>query len=400
MTTNLRKLAIITTHPIQYNTPLFKLLAARGHIGIKVFYTWGESVLHNKFDPGFGMVVDWDIPLLDGYPLKFLQNVSKRPGSDHFKGIDNPGVIGEIDAWGPDAILVYGWNYKSHLKLLVHYKGKTPVFFRGDSTCLDDRGVITPAIRRLMLWAVYRYVDKAFYPGISNKVYLRKAFMRDRQLVLAPHAVDNDFFQDPDGAYERRSREWRQELGIGEKAIVFLFAGKLEKKKAPFLLLDAFISGNLPADAHLIFAGRGDLENVLRARAGDRKNIHFIGFQNQSVMPVVYRLGDVFVLPSIGPGETWGLAINEAMACGRPALVSTKCGGGVDLVQNSVNGYLFESGNAGDLKARMLLFLQDRARTEGMGRSALAHIQHFSMARLAEAVETTVLSIGNPALQR
>jgi glycosyltransferase involved in cell wall biosynthesis len=385
-----QRLAIITTHPIQYNAPLFKCLAERSIIEIMVFYTWGESVLHNKYDPGFGMIVNWDVPLLQGYDFKFLENISKKPGSDHFSGIDNPGIIKEIDAWRPDAIMVYGWNFKSHLKLMAHYKGKTPVFFRGDSTCLDDRGLFMPAMRRLWLWAVYSYVDKAFYPGSNNKTYLRKAFMSEKKLVFAPHTVDNDFFRDPDGVYERKAAQWRQELGIGGRAIVFLFAGKLEKKKSPFLLLDAFNAGHFPEDTHLIFAGNGELENSLKKNVTD-KRIHFIGFQNQSAMPAIYRLGDVFVLPSGGPGETWGLSINEAMACARPVLVSTKCGGGVDLVQEGVNGYLFESGNQEQLKNKMGIFLQDRAKLKQMGAASLEHIRQYSVSKVAEAIEQTLI---------
>lgn len=394
MTANLKKLAIISTHPIQYNAPLFKLLKSRGNIDIKVFYTWGKSVLEEKYDPGFGRVVSWDIPLLQGYDSEFLDNVSKRPGSDHFLGIDNPYLIETIDAWEPDAILVYGWKYKSHLRSLVHYKRKMPVFFRGDSTCLDDRGLIMPVLRRLFLWAVYSFVDKAFYPGISNKTYLQKAYMGDKKLVFAPHAVDNDFFLDRDGSFALRAREWRRELDIEENALVFLFAGKLEKKKSPFLLLDAFVSGNFPEDVHLIFTGNGPLDNDLKEKAGNRRNIHFIGFQNQSAMPAVYRLGNVFILPSGGPEETWGLGINEAMACGKAVIASTKCGGGVDLVLDEINGYLFESGNAAALKSKMNYFVQDRERPEKMGRASLAHIQNFSLARLAQAIEQTALSTG------
>jgi glycosyltransferase involved in cell wall biosynthesis len=394
------RLAIITTHPIQYNAPLFKSLAQRGIIEVMVFYTWGESVMQDKYDPGFGHVVDWDIPLLEGYDLKFAHNVSRRPGSDHFKGIDNPGLIKEIDGWKPDAILVYGWNYKTHLRLLMHYKGKTAVFFRGDSTCLDDNGIFMPSLRHMLLAFVYSYVDKAFYPGVNNKIYLQKARVTGRKLVLAPHAVDNDFFDDRDGVYGSRSREWRQELGIGENAVAFLFAGKLEKKKSPFLLLEAFLAAGFPENVHLIFTGNGDLEAGLKEKAEGRQHIHFLGFQNQSVMPVVYRLGDVFVLPSGGPGETWGLSINEAMACGRPVIVSSKCGGGIDLVQDGINGYLFESGNREELKDKMILFVQDPARQRQMGKASLSHIQNFSMTKLAEAIEHTLSSVGKAALQK
>ena len=59
-----KKIAIVTSHPIQYYAPLFRLLAKK--VELKVFYTWGKEALV-KFDPGFGKKVEWDIPLLDGY---------------------------------------------------------------------------------------------------------------------------------------------------------------------------------------------------------------------------------------------------------------------------------------------------------------------------------------------
>jgi hypothetical protein len=95
----MKKLAIITTHPIQYNAPLFSLLNKRGKIRIKVFYTWGHAVLENKFDPGFGKNISWDIPLLEGYDHVFEKNISPDPGSHHYKGIDNPELTGHIKEW-------------------------------------------------------------------------------------------------------------------------------------------------------------------------------------------------------------------------------------------------------------------------------------------------------------
>jgi hypothetical protein len=51
-----KNLAIIITHPIQYYAPVFQLLAKR--CNLKVFYTWGEEVLKDKFDPGFGKIIE------------------------------------------------------------------------------------------------------------------------------------------------------------------------------------------------------------------------------------------------------------------------------------------------------------------------------------------------------
>src|SRR4051812_19131025 len=119
-----RRLAVITSHPIQYNAPVFRMLASRKGIDIKVFYTWGKEAVGAKYDPGFGKHIEWDIPLLDGYEHEFLDNVSKEPGTHHFKGIVNPAITEKISSYKPDAILVFGWSFQSHLKVMRKFRKK------------------------------------------------------------------------------------------------------------------------------------------------------------------------------------------------------------------------------------------------------------------------------------
>src|SRR5665213_974016 len=116
----MKKLAIITTHPIQYYAPVFRLLHQRQKVDIKVFYTWGEDVSAGKYDPGFNKKIVWDVPLLEGYPYEWVKNSAKDPGTHHFMGIVNPDLIGQITAWQPDKVLVYGWGFYSHLKAVSY----------------------------------------------------------------------------------------------------------------------------------------------------------------------------------------------------------------------------------------------------------------------------------------
>jgi glycosyltransferase involved in cell wall biosynthesis len=160
---------------------------------------------------------------------------------------------------------------------------------------------------------------------------------------------------------------------------VILFAGKLEPKKDPDFLLR--LAANLPDPRlKLIIVGNGKLENELKQRGISDKRIIFLGFQNQQIMPVVYRLGDIFVLPSRGPGETWGLAVNEAMACSRPVIVSSRCGCTPDLVEGNKTGWTFDPGEKGDLKIKELLqkILDDRSLLETMGILSAQKIRQFS----------------------
>ena len=142
---------------------------------------------------------------------------------------------------------------------------------------------------------------------------------------------------------------WRRKLGIPDKDKVILFSGKLEDKKEPELLIKAWIRLNDPS-YHLVIGGTGILESQLHTDYSELPNIHFIGFQNQSKMPTLYRMADVFCLPSKGPNETWGLAINEALACGVPCIASNRVGCARDILTNSRLGRVFETGNVDALE--------------------------------------------------
>jgi len=344
----------------------------------------------NKYDPGFGKQVKWDIPLLEGYEYSFIKNVGKEPGSHHFKGIDNPTLIKEIEDWNPDALLVFGWSFKSHLKVLRHFKGRRKILFRGDSNLLDEaKGFsIKKIARKIFLKWVYRNVDVALHVGSANRAYYLKYGLGEKQLAFAPHAIDNERFE------AGVESGLRSHLGIPGAGVVFLFAGKLEQKKDPRLLLDAFIEMDDP-DAYLVMAGNGMLENSLKQRINAltgalQSRIHFTGFKNQQAMPAVYKTGDVLVLPSKGPGETWGLAVNEAMASGRAVLVSDKCGCYTDLVQEGRNGYVFRVSNGEDLAAKMKMMMKHRSKLPAMGRASAEIISDWNYSRICEAIENII----------
>ena len=388
----MKRLAIVSTHPIQYNAPLFQLLATSSVISIKVFYTWGESVLSGKFDPGFGKNIDWDIPLLQGYDYSFVKNVSPRPGSHSYKGINNPSLVSEIENWGASAVLVYGWSFKSHLHCLRYFYKKIPVFFRGDSTLIDPQPLLKRIFRFVFLRWVYSHIDTALYVGTNNKNYFERYGVAEDKLVFAPHAVDNDrFFDNAIKKYEEQAIQWRKELSIPQTATVFLFAGKLEEKKDPLLLLNAFDNINNDKNCFLVIAGNGHLEGEVRSKASGNSNIKCIGFQNQSVMPVLYRVADCVVLCSKGPNETWGLAVNEAMACARPVIVSNKCGCAIDLVRDGVNGYVFNSGDKEDLKNKMEFFIAEKIKGNDMKAKAVAGIQPWNFSEICKKVEAITI---------
>ena len=378
----LNRLAIVTTHPIQYYAPLFSRLALQKDMEIKVFYTWEKEAA--KFDRDFGKEVEWDIPLLDGYDYSFVPN-NNNTGRG-FWDVKNPRLVAAIKEWNATAVLVIGWNYWSHLKTMFHFKNRIPVLFRGDSTLLDESGGIKKWARRIFLKWMYRHIDYALYVGSANKAYFLKHGIKEHQLVFTQHAIDNDRFSQLNAEQEMFIKNTRQSLGIGWGDITIVYCGKLLPKKNPLLLAQAVKDLN-NKKLHVIFVGDGILEQELKQAITGFERMHLLPFQNQSMMPAIYRLGEIFCLPSAGPGETWGLAVNEAMACGRAVLVSDKAGCAVDLVQDGVNGFSFKSNNVKDLRTKIDMMIRDRERLSQMGSSSEGLIKKWSFDAIVEGIK-------------
>jgi glycosyltransferase involved in cell wall biosynthesis len=135
--------------------------------------------------------------------------------------------------------------------------------------------------------------------------------------------------------------------------------------------------------------GNGELEvQVNEMAARDPKRFKIIPFQNQSRMPIVYRLGDLFVLPS-AYNETWGLAVNEAMACGRPVLVSDRVGCASDVVNRSC-GRVFASGDTDALRRSLVELTEDVRTLKDMGRAAARRAWDFDIAVTETALITAL----------
>lgn len=378
----MKKLAIIVSHPIQYYAPVFALLAKKEGITLKVFYTWEKNAA--AFDRDFGKNVAWDIPLLEGYEYSFVSNAGNSGRG--FWQIKNLGLIKEIETWQSDTVLVIGWNYRSHLRAMFHFKGRIPVLFRGDSTLLDRGNPVKQWIRKIFLRFIYRTIDHALYVGTANKAYFLQHGIRESQLVFTPHAIDNRRFAALNQQQEAFIKNTRQSLGILPGDTCMVFCGKIIPKKDPLILAEAVKAMNNNR-LHLVFVGDGILAGKLDEIIICSPNIHRLPFQNQGLMPAVYRLGEIFCLPSCGPGETWGLAVNEAMACGRAILVSDKVGCRSDLLQEGINGISFRSGNLADLQDKINKLLANPNETARMGRASAAIINDWSFEHIAVAIQ-------------
>src|ERR1700730_16852807 len=101
------RLAYFVSHPIQYQAPLLRRVAQESDIDLKVFFSSDISV-RGHMDPGFGVAVKWDVPLLAGYQYEFLPRL--RDSDRHtFSRPLNWGIYKRLREGKYDAIWVHGY---------------------------------------------------------------------------------------------------------------------------------------------------------------------------------------------------------------------------------------------------------------------------------------------------
>jgi glycosyltransferase involved in cell wall biosynthesis len=317
------KLAILTSHPIQYQAPLFRNLAQHPRIDLMVYFCSDFGVTE-KVDPGFGKVFKWDIPLLEGYRYKFLKNFAPSSSPSRFWGLINLGIIRELWRGHYDAILIHGYtlatNWMAFITALIR---RTPVIFRGETVLRTNQSLLKAFLKKLLLPAIFRRM-KAFLPigKISHNFY-RYYGVPQKRLFLTPYSVDNDFFITKGRNYKEERNKIKKEIGIPVENAVILYASKMTPRKRPFDCLKAF--EQLNEKASLLFVGDGELRPILETYIYEKRiqNVFFVGFKNQSELPRYYTVADIFVLPS--SYEPWGLAINEAMCFWSPYYYDQRC---------------------------------------------------------------------------
>ncbi len=388
------RLAIVATHPIQYQSPWFREIARSELFHVKVFFLWDFGV-EKRRDPTFGKVIAWDVPLLDGFDYEFVPNEATEKGNHSFWGLHNPELKNRVAQWGPDAVLLLAYRYRSVLEFLFKWrKNPVPLVFRGDSHRLFTQRTLLYKLRRFCIRTIFRNFAACLYVGSVNKEYFIEHGVDEKKLFFVPHAVERERFnpEDDESSEETPSVAFRRELGIPEEHRVALFVGKFEPKKAPLDLVDAFIDADLER-VTLVFVGDGALREKIVERINGHEQIKIASFRNQKQMPAVYRAADVLILPSVGLGESWGLVLNEAMECGLAVIGSTGVGAGYDLLRDGENGYLFERGDVQGLTHCLKKLFSDSRLLDSFKKKSRECVEEYSFESATRGLHEACLEV-------
>jgi glycosyltransferase involved in cell wall biosynthesis len=371
------RLAIVASHVIQYQAPLFQRLANSGEVDLTVFYcdSAGSEVYHDR---DMKTALAWDLPLLSGYKYVKLRNYSPL-GSLNGWGLVNLDLPARLLNGDFDAVVFMGWGVVSYwLGFAACLSRRIPFFLYGDSNQIPAGNPIRQRLRDSVLRALFRRAAGFLVSGRYNADYYRHYGADQTRFFFAPWAVDNDRFEQESRLTESERNELRGAYGISPEALVIVFSGKLLPRKGPMDLLQAFADMPSRDGAVLLFLGEGTERQRLESFCEDRslKNVRITGFLNQSTLPKMYGISDVFVLPSyFDPRAT---VVNEAMAAGLPCVVTDCIGPSGDIVKDGENGFVVPAGDVGALRASLNRFVEEPSLARKMGERSREIIGRWS----------------------
>jgi len=379
MTEKKLRVLLLCTHPVQYGSPMWRLMAQRPELEILVAYCSLRGA-EAHMDPEFGVEVAWDVPLLDGYPWVQLRNFSPRPTIGGFFGLINPGVWRLIRSKKFDAVIVFtGYICATFWIALAAAKIRgIPLLFGTDAHDLNPRNqsVWKARIKRHLWPRLFRLADVVIVPSSGTVALMRSLKIPPERVMLTPYVVHNEWWIEQAKHVDRAAvrRSW----SIPADAPVVLFCAKLQPWKRPQDLLRAFARADVPG-SYLVYAGDGPMRAQLEAEA-QALNIsgrtRFLGFVNQSALPQVYCASGPLVLPS--EYEPFGVVVNEAMLCGQCAIVSDRVGAKFDLIREGETGFVFPAGDVDALTGILKRLLSDCERIRAMGEKAFKRLAQWS----------------------
>jgi len=380
-----RRIAILTEIISPYRIPVFNALAKHEGIDLKVIFL-------SETDP---ILRQWRVYKDEiRFSYDVLPSWRFRTGGSHF--LLNAGLAASLEEFSPEAIVCGGYNYIAYwLALRWAHRRRIRFILWSESNVRDMRGQRQPV--EFFKAHFLKRCDGFVVPGKAAFEYLRLLGAAAESIFTAPNAVDNAFFAAQAAEVRSKPAEFREKFGLPRRFL--LLVGRLVPEKGVFDLLEAYakLESGLRSEVGLVFAGDGVSREELtqRARRISPGAVCFPGFAQREDLAGLYALAEALVLPT--HSDTWGLVVNEAMACGLPIIVSGVAGCSADLVEDGWNGYVVPPRDSEKLRVAIDSLLRQPDLKQEMSARSMERIQNYSPEACADGLAAAAISAGTGA---
>jgi 1,2-diacylglycerol 3-alpha-glucosyltransferase len=369
-----RRLVLITEIIAPYRIPVFNALARRDGVDLHVIFLAETDKA----------VRQWHIYTDDiRFSYEVLPSWRWRAGKHSL--LVNRGLWPALDAARPQAIVCGGYNYPASWGSLWWARRRNVRFVLWTESNQRDQRSGRAGVERLKRYFV-KSCNAFVVPGKSSLAYLRTLGVSEQVIFTAPNAVDNTFFATQAENAKCHPAVFREKLGLPRRFI--LFVGRLIPEKGVFDLLEGYakLESGLRSEVGLVFAGDGVSREELaqQAKRISPGTVCFPGFAQREDLAGLYALAETLVLPT--HSDTWGLVVNEAMACGLPIIVSSVAGCSADLVEEGWNGYVVPPRASEKLSVAINSLVRQPELKRQMSARSLERIRNYSPEACADGL--------------
>lgn len=346
------RLAIVVSHPIQHFVHFYRALAAREDIVLKVFFC-AKIGMETYFDRDMNSDIRWADDMTGGFDHQFL------PGAEQIKHVslltvDNPGVGACLEAFAPDAVMVYGYAQLSQLKAIAWSRlHRVPVLMMTDSNDLVRRNLPKRLLRNTATRAVFSQVTAFLTVGDSNEASLQRAGVPLEKMHRSPMTIDETRYEQAWRQREARRQSIRQHHSIPDTAFLAIAIGKFIARKRMGDVVEAFARLAEREDGRqmwCLICGNGPQHDEIAARiqsCGAR--VVLAGFVNVDRLPDYVCAADVLV--HCAERDAHPLICAEAACLGLPMVLSDQVGtvGPSDIARINQNAIVYPCGDVAAL---------------------------------------------------
>ena len=367
------RVALVTGEPTPYRVPHFRALAARPELDLTVLYA-AQTVQRRTWSVEHAEAV-----YLPGVRLPLARVL-------HHDYVLTPGLWRRLDAGRFELVVVGGWSLMAtQLAIAWARRRGVPYFLMSDNHLLEPRPGWVRALKRLVLPRLVPQAAAWLVPGSLARDHIVHYGGRAERTVVFPLTVDVETLAERADALRAERPALRERLGIPPDAVAVLQVGRLIEMKAPADLLRGVARARAETGAPLVavFAGDGPELGALEelARSLGVPTV-FAGMLDGDALVEAYVAADVFAL--VSRRETWGVVVNEALACSLPVVLSDHVGAAGDLLEPGGNGELVRSGDEAALAAALGRLAGDAGLREAYGRRSRELIRPWGYERSVE----------------
>lgn len=349
--TNIPRVAIIISHPIQHFCPQYVSYAAQKDWKTKVFFASALGA-QSYVDKDFKQDIVWNNLRLEAFDHVFLNGGVAVPVN---LNLDAPALEKELKEYNPDVIIVSGYSQKFQRRAFQWArKNDKVIFYSADSERHHKRAWWKEQIKYPFLLTYFKKIDRFLTVGNSNEHYYQYYNVPLRKMTRVGFSIDVIQYRNALKEYAALRAVVRERMNIPDNAVVLSVVGKLIFRKRQADLISALLTleSESKLEYHLLIIGSGPLQEELvqQAKRLSRNRVHFTDFVIPEQLPGFYAATDIYVHPS--EMEPHSLAVSEAIFMKCPIIISNRCGsyGPTDDVQEGQNGFVYTCGDISALK--------------------------------------------------